>query len=152
MNIPQKLALYLGSIYLGSVYAQEQTVVVEVPCYARDNQGVCTSWGGLIQGCTGRCVITGNIFLQVPFCAAEPGSNCNSSAPTATSMGTTPVKIPCLLNDADGKCIRWGAMNQGCLAPAGGTCETNVTWGDRRATCKAEPGAQCNSSIRVLLP
>lgn len=153
MNMQYLIACALALITLGLHAEIQQRVDVEVPCYARDASGKCTSWGALVQGCYGPCGLQAFNYLgrwSLP-CVAGPGGKCEFTIPisAAPQVGTTTVKIPCIINAPTGQCLRWGAVNQGCIAPANGTCKTLVSWGDRTATCTGQPGAQCNSSVRV---
>ncbi len=145
--------LFVLSMTLGYLEAAENSVTVEVPCHQRNSKGECTSWGGLVQGCQGPCSINVSVpFLGSASCSAQAGKSCNAILPSATSQGTTHANIPCITNDESGKCIRWGSMNQGCKAPADGTCQTNLTIGDKHVICNGAPGATCNSNIRMKLP
>lgn len=135
-------------------------VTVEVPCYQRSSAGECILWGGIIQGCKGPCSIP--LFVtpytkdSVQGCSAHAGSSCNAvgltNPPGAVQVGTIARKVPCITDDGAGTCLRWGGLIQGCVAPAGGTCQTNIAHGERVAACSAQPGATCNSVIRIQYP
>lgn len=155
-----KKLLFITLLTLGSLNAVEKSVTVEVPCYAKNSAGECTTWGGIVQGCKGPCSINYTVGKTTATCNAGEGP-CNAVMPvtallpfpiTLQAVGTTHVKIPCITQDANGSCIRWGSINQGCKALPGSTCKTNLSFGDKYAQCKAESEASCNSNIQIKLP
>ncbi len=160
MNIQQTILLAMAAFFsMGYVHA-EDFVMVDMPCYQRNAKGECTSWGGRVRGCKApertSCAVSDSFQGLSASCKASAGNSCNAIIPLRDIMnrplhqtGTTTVKLPCNEKGSQAECLSWWILNQGCIAPIGGTCTTSITDGDRHATCKAESEGSCNSNIKL---
>jgi hypothetical protein len=156
-----KKLILMSLVSLSSLKGVAKSVMVEVPCYAKNSAGECSSWAGIVQGCKGPCKINYTVGSQSASCTASAEKSCNAVLPftallpfsmSINPVGTTHVKIPCIRTNAEGECVRWGSINQGCKALLGGTCKTNLSFKDKQAKCNAESEGICNSNITIQLP